>query len=343
MPRVLYGVSPIGLGHATRTLAVAGRLAKAGAEVRLFSGGVAADFLSRCGYPTDAVVSDPVPEVVNGEMKRTALWYLRSWVALKRTTGRTERLFNSFQPDIVVCDEEFSGIHVSMKWGCRNALISDELELGFARGRVAESIERRVERWYRNLQDSVELLIIPDFGADTGNQRHVEPIVRPITDTRDETRAKHGLPMDSQMVLFSMSGSGIGSFLLDRVVEAVSGNTMPDTFVAVSGNRSARVASEGVYDLGVVLDNQNLVAAADLVVSTAGKSTEDEAASAGTPFIGIPIRHHAEQERNAASLGYSHADAERLGELISQKVGRRQVPRHYNGAERASRLLMSVL
>jgi UDP-N-acetylglucosamine--N-acetylmuramyl-(pentapeptide) pyrophosphoryl-undecaprenol N-acetylglucosamine transferase len=343
MPRVLYGVSPIGLGHATRALAVVGRLAEAGAEVRLFSGGVAADFLSQCGYPTDAVVSDPVPEVVNGEMKGTALWYIRSWVALKRTTGRTERLFDRFRPDIVVCDEEFSGIQVSMKRGCRNALISDELELGFARSRIAESIESRVERWYKKLQDSVELLIIPDFGADAGNHRHVEPIVRPVTDTRDETRAKHGLPIDSQMVLFSMSGSGIGSFLLSRVIEAVSSGTMGDTFVVVSGNRGAWVASKGVYDLGVVLDNQNLVAAADLVVSTAGKSTEDEAASAGTPFIGIPIRHHAEQERNAASLGYSHADAERLGELISQRIRRRQVPRHYHGAERASRLLMSVL
>jgi UDP-N-acetylglucosamine--N-acetylmuramyl-(pentapeptide) pyrophosphoryl-undecaprenol N-acetylglucosamine transferase len=343
MPRVLYGVSPIGLGHATRALAVTERLKEAGAVVCLFSGGVAADFLSECGHSAVDVVSDPVPEVVDGEMKRTALWYLRSWVALKRTIGRTERLFNKFRPDIVVCDEEFSGIQVSMDRGCRNALIADELELGFARGRVARSIEGRVERWYKKLQDSVELLIIPDSGADAGNRRHVEPIVRPVTITRAEARAKHGLPVDSQMVLFSMSGSRIGSFLLNRVVEAVTAKTMPDTFVAVSGNRSARVAGKGVYDLGVVADNQNLVAAADLVVSTAGKSTEDEAASAGTPFIGILIGHHAEQERNAASLGYSSADAERLGELVPQKIGRRQVPRQYPGAERVSRLLMSVL
>lgn len=342
MPRVFYGVSPIGLGHATRALAVVGKLVSAGADVRLFSGGVAADFLRMCGYPVDDIVSDPVPEVVNGEMKRTALWYLRSWVALKRTIGRTERFFEEYRPDVVVCDEEFSGIEVAMKMGCRNAFISDELELGFARGRVAKSIERHVEDWYRRLQDSVDLLIIPDFGTDTGNRRHIEPIVRTVTESRAEVRVKHGLPTDAKMVLFSMSGSGIGSFLLDRVIEAVKKEEMQGIFVAVSGNRGRTVAGKGVYDLGIVSDNQNLVAAADLVISTAGKSTVDEAASAGTPFIGIPIRHHAEQERNATSLGYSSADVNRIRELILQKIGRRKAPRNYEGADRASRLLMSI-
>jgi UDP:flavonoid glycosyltransferase YjiC (YdhE family) len=147
MPRVFYGVSPAGLGHATRTLAVVQKYVAAGADIRLFSGGVAADFLEKCGYQVDDIVADPVLEVVDREMKRTALWYPRSWIALKRTTGRTERFFEECRPDIVVCDEEFSGIEVAMKMGCRNVFISDELELGFARGRVANSIEGRVEGW----------------------------------------------------------------------------------------------------------------------------------------------------------------------------------------------------
>ncbi len=314
----------------------------AGADVRLFSGGMAADFLRMCGHKADDIVSDPVPEVVDGEMKRTALWYIRSWAALRRTTRRTERLFDEYRPDLVVCDEEFSGVEVAAKRGCRNVLVSDELELGFARGTVARSIESRVEKWYKRLQDSVTLLVIPDFGTDERNRRHVGPIVRTITESRAETRAKYGFPADAKMVLFSMSGSGIGSFLLERVLEAASCEAMRGAFVAVSGNRGRRVAAEGVYDLGVVSDNQNLIAAADLVVSTAGKSTEDEAASAGTPFIGIPIQHHAEQERNAASLGYSPADAERLGELILQNIGSREAPRNYRGAEGASRLLLSI-
>jgi len=79
------------------------------------------------------------------------------------------------------------------------------------------------------------------------------------------------------------------------------------------------------------------------VISAAGKSTIDEAASAGTPIVAIPIRNHAEQERNAAALGYVAGDEDRLGELIRDRIGKRGSPRGYGGAEEASRILLSML
>jgi UDP-N-acetylglucosamine--N-acetylmuramyl-(pentapeptide) pyrophosphoryl-undecaprenol N-acetylglucosamine transferase len=343
LPKVAYGVSPIGLGHATRTLPVVERLAAAGADVRLFSGGDAMWLLSQSGFQVDDIVSDTAPSVSAGEMKMAALWYVRSWAGLRRTSRRTARLFREMSPDLVVCDEEFSGIGVAARTGLPRVFVSDELELGFARGRVARAIERRVDAWYRRLQDSVDLLVIPEFGADSGNRRRVGPIVRRVTQTRAEARMAHGLPPDGSMVLVSMSGSRVGGFVLDLVMDALSRGAVPDAFVAVSGNRGPKVAAGRVFDLGPVLDNQNLVAAADLVVSTAGKSTQDEAAAAGTPFIGIPIRHHAEQERNAAALGLGWGDAGRLGGLMAERIGRRSAPAEYDGADRAARLILSRL
>ncbi len=343
MAKVLYGVSPIGLGHATRALVISRLLTAAGADVRLFSGGKAEDFLKSEGLRVDDIVSDPVPEVVGGEMKRTSLWYLRSWAALRKTTPRTEKLFDEYRPDLVVCDEEFSGVTVAIGRKCRNAFVSDELELGFARNSFSRMIERRVERWYRRLQDSVDLLLIPDFGQDAGNRWYVEPIVREVTRTKAQVLVDYALPSAGKMVLFCMSGSGIGGFLLEKVVSVFRQGAISDTYLTVTGNRGRKVEGEGVFDLGVVKDNQNLIAAADLVVSTAGKSTIDEAASSGTPIIAVPIRHHAEQERNAAALGYSADDAERLADLISRKIGGREAPREFRGAERASRLLISML
>ena len=343
MPRIMYGVSPIGLGHATRTAAIVQELLAAEIEVRLFSGGVAADFLKACGFIVDDIVAYPTLDVVDGEMKRTALWYLRSWDALRKTKSRTEKLFRQFRPDAVVCDEEFSGVTLACRQDCESLFVADELELGFARGRVAHLIEGRVDRWYKSLLRSVNYLVVPDFGANRGNERHVGPIVRQVTKSREEVRTEYRIPLDSNLILFSMSGSGVGSFLLQRVIEATQGNKRKNVTIVVSGNRGNRISEEGILDLGTVMENQNLVAAADLVVSTAGKSIEDEAASVGTPFIGIPILHHAEQERNAASLGYSYSDRERIGELIKVKMGKREVPRKYRGAEEAATLISSVL
>ncbi len=342
MPRILFGVSPIGLGHATRALVLAGELERNGAEVRLFSGGVAAAFIRDRGVPVDDIVDDPVPRVVNGEMSQVALWYIRSWLAHRRTLPRTRLLFESFRPDLAVCDEEFSGIVVAGERGTKRVFVSDELYLGFARSLLARKIEQRVERWYRNLQQSVDLLLVPDFGKDVGNIRFVGPIVRQRSSSCEDVRSKCGLP-SGRMVLFAISGSGLGREFALRVKEAMEGADVRDAILAISGNRGPKITGERVFDLGVVPDNQDLVACADLVVSTAGKSTIDEAVAAGTPIIVIPIRHHVEQERNAAALGYSHADLERIQELVRSKIGRRETPREFKGEEAAARLVLSLL
>ena len=125
MPKILFGVSPIGLGHATRDIVIVEELRRQGAEVMLFSGGKAADFIREQGYTVEDIVDDPVPSVSNGEMRRVALWYIRSWFAYKRTLKRTERLFDGYAPDLVVGDEEFTGMGVADKRGKKYRFIEN--------------------------------------------------------------------------------------------------------------------------------------------------------------------------------------------------------------------------
>ncbi len=342
MPRILYGVSPIGLGHATRALAMVEALGREGAEVKLFSGGRAAEYFRQVGVPVEDIVDDPVPSISHLEMRRVVLWYVRSWFAYRRTLRRTEKLFDAYLPDLVVCDEEWSGVTVAGRKGVKRVLITDELQLGFARTWLARKVEARVEGWYRSLQDSVDLLVIPEQGEDSGNRRFVGPIVRRQTLECVDVRLKYGIPR-GRMVLFSASGSGIGIELADEVLKAVRSLNVDGTFLVVTGSRGSRLAGEGVYDLGVVADNQNLVSCADIVVSTAGKSTIDEAAAAGTPVVVVPIRHHAEQERNARLLGYDDSTIDSLADLIRGKIGVREAPRDFRGERTASRLIVSLL
>lgn len=343
MKRLLYGVSPIGLGHATRAAAVAEGLRRSGVEVLFASGGNAAAYLKDLGFETSEVVEEPTPRVVGGEMKWASLWYLRYWLGYGRTKASMERLIKKLEPNLVVGDEEFAGVAVAMERGLRHALVTDELELGFARTSIARAIEAQASNWYNKLLGSVSVVLIPDFGTDEGNRRHIGPMVRRVSLTKEEVFRDHSFPEGGEMVLLSMSGSGVGSHLIERTVRAVNGLGDQRTFLAVTGNRGEPVTGERVFDLGVVRDNQNLVAAADLVVSTAGKSTIDEAASAGTPAVVIPIKNHAEQERNAAALGYKPEDIDRLQELIRDKIGRREAPRNYQGVEQATSFLASML
>jgi UDP-N-acetylglucosamine--N-acetylmuramyl-(pentapeptide) pyrophosphoryl-undecaprenol N-acetylglucosamine transferase len=342
LTRVLYGVSPIGFGHASRAAAVGLEMRERSLEPIFATGGPAVDFLRSYGFAVRDVVTEPVPSESGGEMKRATIWYLRYWLGYRSTGKAMLELVEEFGPDLVVGDEEFSSVSLAIQKGLPHALISDELELGFARGFVARRVERRAGEWYADLQRRVAHLLVPSFGQDKGNVHYVTPIVRPPDKTRAEVRRELMVPEGAKMVLFSSSGSGIGSFLLERTVEAFRKVRSGGDVLLVTGMKDQR-HQEDVRELGVVRDNQNLVAAADLVVSTAGKSTIDEAASNGTPIIAIPIKHHAEQERNASELGFSPVDVDRMEELVRKHLGTRTQPANYQGAAKTADYLASLL
>ena len=75
-----------------------------------------------------------------------------------------------------------------------------------------------------------------------------------------------------------------------------------------------------VKNLGFIHNLHEIIYAADLIISLAGKSTIDEANAYGTPGIFIPIKGHFEQEENAKTEGFVFEDINRLETLISEKL-----------------------
>ena len=342
MAGILYGVSPIGFGHASRAVAIGLKLKERSLEPEFATGGPAVRFLESYGFKVHDIVREPVPAESGGEMKMTTLWYLSYGLGYRSTRKKMAELVAMLSPKLIVGDEEFASVALAMEKGIAHALISDELQLGFARSAIAKRVEARASKWYADFQLRVSNLLVPSFGTDSGNIHYMTPVTREVTKTREATRSEHGLPLDSRVVLLSSSGSGIRQFLLHRSVEAfrkVSANS--DVF-ATTGVGGPPIIDEKVRELGIFRYNLNLVAASDLVISTAGKSTIDESASSGTPMIAIPIKNHAEQERNAAELGFTFGDVDRLEELIPKLLGKRSEPARYAGAKRTADYLASL-
>jgi UDP-N-acetylglucosamine--N-acetylmuramyl-(pentapeptide) pyrophosphoryl-undecaprenol N-acetylglucosamine transferase len=87
----------------------------------------------------------------------------------------------------------------------------------------------------------------------------------------------------------------------------------------------------------------DLVYAADLVISLAGRSTIDESMAYGTPGIFIPIKNHFEQEQNAARFGFKYEDIFRLEHLIKEKIGCRSNVVDIKGAARAAKIISMLM
>jgi UDP-N-acetylglucosamine--N-acetylmuramyl-(pentapeptide) pyrophosphoryl-undecaprenol N-acetylglucosamine transferase len=100
---------------------------------------------------------------------------------------------------------------------------------------------------------------------------------------------------------------------------------------------------EKIRNLGFVNNLHEVIYAADVIVSLAGKSTIDEAKEYGTPGIFIPIRGHFEQEDNAKGEGFVFEDINRLEELILEKLGEKRNPIKKNGAQNAANIIKELL
>lgn len=343
LTRVLYFVSPIGLGHASRAVAIGSELLRMGAEVEFVAGKKSGDFISSYGFKVHRLIKGPNPIEREGVMMYPALWYFRYWLAYRSNKDKVKKLISSNKPDVVVGDEEFSSISYALENDIKHVMISDELELNFAKSYLAKKVEQRVMKWYSDLQRRTRMIIVPEFGEDNDNLYHVGPAVRKVTRSKEQVRNSLRLPKDNLLATFSMSGSGLGRYFFDRTVSAFFAAELAEAHLAISGTDvKPKNSSYLVHILGFVRDNHELIAASDLVISSAGKSTIDEARNAGTPIIAIPFKDHFEQEKNAEALGFTYEDIDRLDVLIQQHIGRRTEPQNYRGAEKAARMIIEL-
>ncbi|MFB5603739.1 MAG: glycosyltransferase, partial [Candidatus Nitrosomaritimum aestuariumsis] len=130
-------------------------------------------------------------------------------------------------------------------------------------------------------------------------------------------------------------------FLIEKVLEILP--KLSEFEIVIVSGPSLSKKFEKIKNLGFVNNLHEVIYAADVLVSLAGKSTIDEAKQYGTPAIFIPIRGHFEQEDNARDEGFVFEDIERLGELILQKLEEKRNPHDMGGAQKASEIIKNLL
>ena len=330
--------SPIGLGHVTRDIAIAENFEN-NIKINFITGSGAARILKKLNFTVQDVYRPPSFVIEGGTLQNPAKWLWNYYRYYRDCKYISQKIFEERIPDLVISDEDFASLSVAQDMKIPTILITDVLETHFTKG-LASFVERKMNKSMRQIVKKCDVVIFPEDGENQGNIQRIGPIVRSTRHTRDELRKRFSF--EDITILISIGGTDAGLFLIEKALGAISKISQNIDVVLVSGPAVTK-EFKGVKNLGFVDNLHELIFAADMLISLAGKSTIDEAHAYGTPSIFIPIKGHFEQEDNAKQQGFVFEDVARLDVLILEKLKERRVPANTDGAKTASNIIKKFM
>lgn len=338
MTEILFFSSPIGLGHATRDLAIINQLKIRSCKV--FSGSSAIEFFHQNSIQAQDVYSPPKFDVINGKLEKSLKWLWSYYRYYKRCKEISSEIISNEKPRVIISDEDFASIAIAQERKIPNIIITDILETKFISG-FGGVVEKKMNKTMHEMLDKANRVIIPELGENQNNIIRTGPIVRKIQKNRDELRDI--LDFKKKTIVLCVGGTDAGIFLINQTIEAIKKIQIDVDLVLVSGPKINKKFSDDVRNLGFVSNLHEIIFAADLVISLAGKSTIDESIVYGTPGIFIPIKGHFEQEDNAKEMGFNFEDVFNLENLIEEKLNKNRNEQQQNGVNLAGMEISKVL
>ena len=338
MTEILFFSSPIGLGHATRDLAIINQLRIDSCKV--FSGSSAIEFFHQNSIQAQDVYSPPKFDVINGKLEKSLKWLWSYYRYYKRCKEISSKIISNEKPRVIISDEDFASIAIAQERKIPNIIITDILETKFISG-FGGVVEKKMNKIMHEMLDKANRVIIPELGENQNNIIRTGPIVRKIQKNRDELRDI--LDFKKKTIVLCVGGTDAGIFLINQTIEAIKKIQIDVDLVLVSGPKINKKFSDDIRNLGFVSNLHEIIFAADLVISLAGKSTIDESIVYGTPGIFIPIKGHFEQEDNAKEVGFNFEDVFNLENLIEEKLNKNRNEQQQNGVNLAGMEISKVL
>ncbi|MEM2160427.1 MAG: UDP-glucuronosyltransferase, partial [Candidatus Nitrosotenuis sp.] len=105
--------SPIGLGHATRDVAIAKFLQKS--TTKFVTGNGAAKLISEYGFSVETEYNPPNFDVQNGVLQGSLRWLWKYYQYYKDCKQISQKFINVQNPKIIVSDEDFASLVVAQK------------------------------------------------------------------------------------------------------------------------------------------------------------------------------------------------------------------------------------
>ncbi len=330
--------SPIGLGHITRDIAITNYFENI--STKFVTGNGAAKILKNLGFKVENAYNAPQFNIENGKLKNSTMWLWNYYQYYKKCKNISKNIIDLDNPKLVISDEDFASLTIAQNKKIPTILITDVIQTNFLNG-ITSFIEKKMNKSMQEIMKKCDAVIIPENGEDEENIKRVGPIVRQTNFSRQDLREKFSF--NKKTIVISIGGTDAGLFLIEKTLEAIQKINQDLNVVVVSGPALNKKFDDSIKNLGFVNNLHEIIFAADVIVSLAGKSTIDEARAYGTPGIFIPIKGHFEQEDNARNEGYVFEDIKKLDKLIIEKIEQKRDPVESKGAIKAYNVIKKLL
>jgi UDP-N-acetylglucosamine--N-acetylmuramyl-(pentapeptide) pyrophosphoryl-undecaprenol N-acetylglucosamine transferase len=329
---MFFFISPIGLGHVARDVAIIDHLKfKNDNKVNFVTGSAAYTFLTSYGLKAFNLYEPPKFEIESGKLNHSFTWLIKYLLYYKKCKEIATKIIGTNIEKLIVSDEDFASISIAEEKNLKRILITDIINTSFTKG--ITSIK-------------CDCVIIPDYGCDTENFRYVGPIVREILEHRETLRKRFNFT--KKTIVVSVGGTDAGKYLIEKVIDSFRRlkAKLDIDLIVVTGPSLQISPAEDFRLFGYVPNLNEYIYASDLIISLAGRSTMDESIVYNIPGIFIPLKNHYEQEEGAKRLGFEYKDILRLDKLIEEKLSSSSGSRKNtasDGAKKAAEIISSFI
>jgi len=215
---MFFFISPIGLGHVARDVAIIDHLKfKNDNKVSFVTGSAAYTFLTSYGLKAFNLYEPPKFEIESGKLNHSFTWLIKYLLYYKKCKEIATKIIGTNIEKLIVSDEDFASISIAEEKNLKRILITDIINTSFTKG-ITSIIEKKMNKRLCQIIKKCDCVIIPDYGCDTENFRYVGPIVREILERRETLRKRFNFT--KKTIVVSVGGTDAGKYLIEKVIDS---------------------------------------------------------------------------------------------------------------------------
>ena len=318
--RILITSFGVGIGHASRDLALARKLRQAGHEVIFASFGSGYNYLKMNRQETyDMPTMNFQADEGEINIKDTVKESKDIPYVFIKTMYKEARIIRQIKPDVIIADSTYTSPITAKFLNIPCFIITNDLTFGFSDSTESMSIkyfEKSIRKFIKEITRGCKKILIPDIAGTVelpskleGKTEYIGPLLHKNPDeieSKTTLRKKYNFNDDDVIILLTVGGSEFGEVLIKNIC-GISKDINCDRIIIFTG-LEIKTEDFNINDTDKIIIKDftpylvDWMQISDLTIALAGHTTSMELISIKKPNILIPLKNHVEQQKNIDNM-----------------------------------------